>query len=1110
MESSNVGSPETSESKKNSIIAKQQASVKEVDVKTTPKLSAKDLEMLNSLTVVKRNGMLVPFRRDRIMNAVQGAFRATHSIPVTAPLPQELHTAVQQVVEKIIEEVLKEAKKGACLTVEGIQDLVEVKLMQGEHFEVGRNYIVYRDEHKTLREDSPRNIKLFRRDGRTEVRFNPMKIASAIERAFRASLKVEGPTPQDIIDAVNLLTNKVVAKASQLYKAGSVLHVELIQDEVEKQMMAEGFYAIAKDFILYRAERAALRAREDAAEEAVAEAKGAEELQQDLGFVGREFKVKAADGTFYTVTEGQIKRRIEHACKGLDLVDGRLILEESIRNFYEGIREDEVDTANTLAARSKIEKEPAYTFVAARLLLDIIYRETFHTDAHDADLTAKHKQYFKKCLETGVTHERMDPKLLDFDLDALASAIDLSRDMQFTYLGLQTLYDRYLIHHNDVRLETPQIFWMRVAMGLSLLEGEQKTKRAIEFYDVLSKFLFTSSTPTLFNSGTLHPQMSSCYLSTTMDDLKHIFKVVSDDAQLSKWAGGLGNDWTNVRATGSRIKGTNGRSQGVIPFLKVANDVANAVNQGGKRKGAMCAYLETWHLDIEDFLELRKNTGDERRRTHDMNTANWIPDLFMKRVATNGSWTMFSPSDVPDLHDLYGAAFERRYNEYEKMCDEGKITLFKRIEAVQLWRKMLSMLFETGHPWITFKDPSNVRSPQDHVGVVHSSNLCTEILLNTSAEETAVCNLGSINLVTHMTPQGLNKELLAKTVRTAIRMLDNVVDINFYPTIEAKTANLRHRPVGLGIMGFQEALYIRRVSYASPEAVELADESMEMIAYNAILASSELAKERGAYSSYKGSKWDRGFLPIDTVKLLAEERGQEYVEVDVSAKLDWRLVRESVQKNGMRNSNTMAIAPTATISNITGVSQSIEPNYKHLYAKSNLSGEFIVYNTFLVDDLKALDLWDEDMIDDLKYFDGSITEIERIPDELKKIYLTAFEIEPEWLIECGSRRQKWIDMGQSLNLYIAEPNGKKLHDMYMHAWRKGLKTTYYLRSLGATSIEKSTTDINRRGLQPRWMKNKSASSTVSVARADEVKAEAAAPAVPKAVCNLDGDCESCQ
>jgi ribonucleoside-diphosphate reductase alpha chain len=1140
------------------------------------------------------------------------------------------------------------------------------------------------------------------------------------------------------------------------------------------------------------------------------------------------------------------------------------------------MKEQEVDLANIFAAKSKIEKEPAYSQVAARLLLDVLYRETIGLPASDSTLPKAHKQYFKKYIKKGISHDRVSPKLLDFDLDELGAAMDLTRDDLFSYLGLQTLYDRYFIHHEQKRLETPQIFWMRVSMGLALNEGEQKNKRAIEFYNVLSQFYFTSSTPTLFNSGTLHSQLSSCYLSTVMDDLHHIFKVIADDAQLSKWAGGIGNDWTNVRATGARIKGTNGTSQGVIPFLKVANDTAVAVNQcfapntrlftsagikpianvsigdlvlgvsgtykkvtnkftysqkdsmvsleikhsldaiqvtsghpfyairgvpmeqsiertldwiskgkvrsewieaaqlqkgdyiaqvvpkeivavegftvedaylygillgdghlskegsqwgvsgnpktdthlefvrkylnergihfwetqrgdsyvqihwaaghgvvkdattgrfvsagaetlpfdfddlysnekckhiaprfahlprphtlallrglietdgnvsrgkelsftntslalvegvryqllrlgiptagnrrvrknghtatrsdgsvtefkgeticydlripaerelaeklgckpltkknwletdgmiwsrvtathvqeptfavidleveddesymttaglahnGGKRKGAMCAYLETWHLDIEDFLELRKNTGDERRRTHDMNTANWIPDLFMKRVRENGTWTLFSPSDVPDLHDLYGMAFEKRYGEYEKMVEEGKLKLYKQVEALQLWRKMLSMLFETGHPWITFKDPSNIRSPQDHVGVVHSSNLCTEILLNSSQEETAVCNLGSINLAKHVTEKGLDEKQLANTVKAAIRMLDNVIDINFYPTVEAKNSNLRHRPIGLGFMGFQDALYIQNISYASHEAVAFADKSMEMISYYAILTSTELAAEKGTYSTYKGSKWDRGYLPIDTLDLLEKERGIK-VDLDRSGSMNWAPVRAAVKKHGMRNSNTMAIAPTATIANITGVIPSNEPIYKHLFVKSNLSGEFTVVNPYLVEKLKSLQLWDEEMIDDLKYFDGSIREIERIPTDVKNLFLNAFEIEPEWLIECGARRQKWIDMGQSLNLYLAEPSGKKLHQMYMLGWEKGLKTHYYLRSLSATQIEKSSMDVNKRGLQPRWMKNKSASNNIVVEREDKPKA-----------CNLGEACESCQ
>src|SRR6185437_14306715 len=663
----------------------------------------------------------------------------------------------------------------------------------------------------------------------------------------------------------------------------------------------------------------------------------------------------------------------------------------------------------------------------------------------------------------------------------LAASLQLDRDRQFTYMGAQTLYDRYLIHHEGRRLETPQYFWMRVAMGLAVNEGESRNERATEFYEILSTFRFISSTPTLFNAGTPHPQLSSCYLSTVMDDLEHIFKVIGDDAKLSKWAGGLGNDWTNIRATGAHIKGTNGTSQGVIPFMKVANDTAVAVNQGGKRKGAMCAYLETWHLDIEDFLELRKNTGDERRRTPDMNTANWIPDLFMKRVKEGGQWTLFSPHDTPDLHDLYGAAFAQRYEEYERLADQGEIKLWKRVEAVALWRRMLTMLFETGHPWLTFKDPSNIRSPQSHAGVVHNSNLCTEILLNTSADETAVCNLGSINLAAHCSDQALDENLLAHTIRTAMRMLDNVIDINFYPTPEAGNANRKHRPVGLGLMGFQDALYKLRLPYSSEAAVEFADRSMELVAYHALLASTELARERGPYPTFRGSKWSQGLLPLDTIELLAKERGG-FVDMDRTVRLDWSRVRDAIRQHGLRNSNTLAIAPTATISNIAGVSQSIEPTYKHLFAKANLSGDFTTANTYLVADLKRLGLWDDEMVDDLKYHDGSISGIERVPAGLKELYRTAFEIEPRWLIECAGRRQKWIDMGQSLNLYLARPDGKQLSEMYLFAWEKGLKTTYYLRSLAATQVEKSTTDVNRRGLQPRWMKNKSASANIQVQR----------------------------
>lgn len=1054
-------------------------------------LSQKTPDQMHRFTVVKRNGSLVPFRRDRILRAVEAAFRDTKKIDREAPFSLDSIQIIEQITDLVITELYTLASKGASLTVEGIQDIVEICLMKAGHHDVARDYIVYRDQHKALRDDSPQHLKVTRSDG-SIVRFNPMKIASSIEEAFRLSQDLNGPSTDSIVKAVNSLTQQVVARAVMLSKTGYLLKSSLLDDEIEQQLMKGGFYGAAKTFILRRA--------------ALGEQSGgsfAPSIPTEAEST-RKFQFIREDQSVHIVSETQLLQRLQFACRGLgDIVSPHTLLESTISQFYEGIKESELDQAHLMAARSQIEIEPAYSTVAARLLLDLLYRESMGVSFSDPSLESRHCAYFEEYLNLAISLRQINPELLSFDLKKLSKAMLIQRDDQFSYLGLQTLYDRYFLHHEQRRLETPQIFWMRVAMGLALNEGEQKTQRAIEFYDLLSKFLFCSATPTLFNSGTTHSQLSSCYLSTVMDDLHHIFKVVADDAQLSKWAGGIGNDWSNVRATGSAIKGTNGKSQGVIPFLKVANDTAVAVNQGGKRKGAMCAYLETWHLDIEDFLEMRKNTGDERRRTHDMNTANWIPDLFMKRVNANGIWTLFSPSDVPDLHDLYGEAFEKRYVEYEKMVDEGKIKLFKRLEAMQLWRKMLSMLFETGHPWITFKDPSNIRSPQDHVGVVHSSNLCTEILLNSSEKETAVCNLGSINLSEHVTEKGLDEKKLSATIRTAVRMLDNVIDINFYPTVEARQSNLCHRPIGLGLMGFQDALYILNLSYASHEAVQFADTCMEMISYYAILSSSELAKERGAYETYRGSKWDRGLLPIDTIALLDQERG-DIVEMDRSSSRDWTPVRQSIARYGMRNSNTMAIAPTATISNIVGPTQSIEPMYKHLFVKSNLSGEFTIPNTYLVKRLKQLGLWDQEMLDDLKYFDGSIAEIERIPEEVKHVFLTAFEIEPEWIIECASRRQKWIDMGQSLNLYLAAPSGKKLHHMYMLAWSKGLKTTYYLRSLGATQIEKSTTDINKRGLQPRWMKNKSASSDIQVLRDEQVLKER------PIACNLSEGCESCQ
>ncbi len=944
-----------------------------------------------------------------------------------------------------------------------------------------------------------------KRDGHLEP-FNDARIGLALESAFKAELGLakNAPLPADVATSIAFMASAVAQKALDLAADGRELEVELIQDLVENELMRSGQHAIARSYILYREERKKARILRGQAEAASLNVPA--------------LSVTLPDGTVEPLDVQQVRRKLIRACAGLaDRTDWRELAEETLQNLYDGVTCDEVDKAMIFTAKARIEREPAYSYVAARLLLNIIYREVLPFGESDdnqnaATLNTRHAEHFADYLKLGVELGRLDSSLLTFDLSRISAALRPERDNQFTYMGLQTVYDRYLIHDKGRRLESPQYFWMRVSMGLSVLEtADQKNERAIEFYELLSSQRFTSSTPTLFNAGTLHPQLSSCYLSTVMDDLNHIFKVISDDAKLSKWAGGLGNDWTNIRSTGATIRGTNGESQGVVPFLKVANDTAVAVNQGGKRKGAMCAYLETWHLDIEDFLELRKNTGDERRRTHDMNTANWIPDLFMKRVMQNGHWTLFNPSDCPDLHDLYGRAFETRYAEYEAMAERGDLPLHRRVEAVTLWRKMLTMVFETGHPWLTFKDPSNICSPQDHAGVVHSSNLCTEILLNTSEEEIAVCNLGSVNLAFHTNEDGIDAAMLEKTVRTAMRMLDNVIDINYYPTTEARTANMRHRPVGLGLMGFQDALYKLGVPYASDAAVEFADRSMELISYNAILASTELARERGTYQTYQGSKWSRGILPMDTPALVEAERGG-HMETDRSSTLDWSVVRAAIKEHGMRNSNTMAIAPTATISNISGVSQSIEPMYKHLFAKSNLSGEFTTINVYLIEALKKLDLWDAEMVDDLKYYDGVLTDIERIPEDVKEIFRTAFEIEPRWLIECASRRQKWIDMGQSLNLYLAAPNGKKLSDMYMLAWRKGLKTTYYLRTLAATQIEKSTVDVNRRGAQPRWMKNKSASANVKVERQHQSAASlpappVAAPAVVAEESPVDGSLE---
>ena len=913
-----------------------------------------------------------------------------------------------------------------------------------------------------------------RRNGKL-TSFDKDKIAIAMTKAFLAVEGGQAAASTRVHETVEQLTDLVVGTLTRRQPDGGTFHIEDIQDQVELAMMRNGEQKIARAYVLYREERATARAQ--------CKIDPRQEVQDDERI---ELNVKLADGSIVPLDTKRLQIVINEACEGLESVSADRVYSETMKNLFDGVANKDVSPTVVMSARGLIDREPEYSQVAARLLLDELRAESLsfigdgEPSATFAEMSERYCSYFGSYIKRAVKLELLDSELLTFDLEQLGQALKPERDRQFNYLGLQTLYDRYFIHHDDVRFELPQAFYMRVAMGLAINEV-QREERAIEFYNLLSSFDFMSSTPTLFNSGTLRPQLSSCYLTTVPDDLDGIFSAIKDDAMLSKFAGGLGNDWTRVRGMGSHIKGTNGKSQGVVPFLKVANDTAVAVNQGGKRKGAMCAYLETWHLDIEDFLDLRKNTGEERRRTHDMNTANWIPDLFMKRVAEEGQWTLFSPCEAPELHDLYGIEFETAYVAYEEKADRGEIKSFRRIKATDLWRKMLGMLFETGHPWMTFKDPCNIRSPQQHIGVVHSSNLCTEITLNTSDTEIAVCNLGSVNLPQHVDENGLNLEKLERTINTAMRMLDNVIDYNYYSVPQARTSNLRHRPVGLGIMGFQDALYKQHIPYASENAIEFADESMEAVSYYAIQASTHLAEERGTYSSYQGSLWSQGILPIDSVAKLRETRG-DYLQQDDSSRMNWDSLRERVMNIGMRNSNTMAIAPTATISNICGVSQSIEPIYQNLFVKSNLSGEFTVVNPYLVDDLKRHGLWDDVMVNDLKYYDGSVQSIDRVPEELKAIYSTAFEVDSRWLVEAGSRRQKWIDQGQSLNLYMAEPSGKKLDNLYKLAWVRGLKTTYYLRSLGATAVEKSTTQTT----------------------------EPAIEAEPKVCSILDPDCEACQ
>ncbi len=924
----------------------------------------------------------------------------------------------------------------------------------------------------------PGQLRVIRRNGKVTA-FDESKIKVAMTKAFLAVEGSGAAVSMRVHDLVNALSDQISSALKRRAPGGGTVHIEDIQDQVELALMREGHHKVARAYVLYREHQAQKRAAE-------APAQAAPEIV---------LNVTHADGTRSPLDHVRLNALIGEACSNLTDVDPDAVLQETLRNLFDGVPEKEVNTALVMSARTLIEKDPNYSFVAARLLLDSIRTEALRftkqpvTVCTQSELSGLFADYFQAYINTGIEHELLDPTLRQYDLKRLTAAIDTSRDLQFSYLGLQTLYDRYFLHQDGVRFELPQAFFMRVAMGLAINEIDREA-HAIEFYKLLSSFDFMSSTPTLFNPGTLRPQLSSCYLTTVPDDLDGIFAAIKDNALLSKFAGGLGNDWSRVRALSSHIKGTNGKSQGVVPFLKVANDTAVAVNQGGKRKGAVCAYLETWHLDIEEFLDLRKNTGDDRRRTHDMNTANWVPDLFMKRVMEEGEWTLFSPADCPDLHDLTGLAFEKAYTAYEAKVDRGELKNFKRIPALQLWRKMLSMLFETGHPWITFKDPCNLRYTNQHAGVVHSSNLCTEITLHTNDQEIAVCNLGSVNLAQHVTADGLDEEKLARTIKTAMRMLDNVIEYNYYSVPQARNSNLRHRPVGLGIMGFQDALHIQKIPYSSEQAIEFADRSMETVSYHAISASSDLAAERGRYQSYEGSLWSRGILPIDSIDLLAEARGK-YLVMNRDTTLDWDALRAKIKVQGMRTSTTMAIAPTATISNICGVAQSIEPTFENLFVKSNLSGEFTVINPYLVRDLKALDLWDEVMVNDLKYFDGSVQQIDRIPDSLKALYATAFEVEPRWLIEAGSRRQKWIDQAQSLNLYLADPSGPKLDQMYKNAWLVGLKTTYYLRASSKTRVEKTTMtklDGKLRG----------------------VNADPIAEALPKACAIDDPGCEACQ
>jgi ribonucleoside-diphosphate reductase alpha chain len=943
--------------------------------------------------------------------------------------------------------------------------------------------------------------KIKKRDG-SMVDFKVEKVHTAIQKAF---IEVRGSF---IPEVVKTITDNVVKNLESFFTEINPA-VENVQDFVERELMQEGHFDVAKSYILYRYEHA--KEREEKKKEVI------EKLENN------DLTITKRSGKKEVFSMQKLRQSLSYALKGLENdVDGEAILSQCRSELYENIKTSDIARALIMTTRAMIEQDPAYSKVASRLLLFTNYKEAIGKDVIDfTKLDHQYREAFTRNLRRGVEIERLDPRLLAFDLDALSQALVIERDDQFVYLGMQTLFDRYFISDHSTKrvLEMPQTFWMRVAMGMAMNE-KNKTEWTLRFYDVLSNMLYTPSTPTLFHSGTPKPQLSSCYLNTVGDSLENIFKTYSDNSQLSKWSGGIGTDWTSVRGTGAFIKGTGVESQGVVPFLKIANDVTVAINRSGRRRGASCVYLESWHYDVESYLELRKNTGDERRRTHDMDTANWIPDLFMKRVREDGDWTLFSPEEVPELHHIYGRNFEEKYQNYEAKAREGSIRLFKIMKARDLWKKMLAMLFETGHPWITWKDPSNVRSPQDHVGVVHNSNLCTEITLNTSEDETAVCNLGSLNFSKFIIDGKFDTALVEKTVKTAMRMLDNVIDINFYPTADASRSNMRHRPVGLGILGFQDSLYLQGISFDSEACVQFADYSMEVVSYNAILASSELAREKGAYPSFRGSKWDRGILPLDTLGLLEQERGEK-IDVPRTSTLDWDVVRNNIKKYGMRNSNCLAMAPTATIANIVGRIPTIEPIYKNIYVKSNQAGDFIVINPYLVDDLKKLGLWDFEMLGKIKYNDGSVAGIPEIPEAIRSKYKEVFEINPRWLIKSAAYRGKWIDQSQSLNIYFRSTSGKELSDVYMYAWEMGLKTTYYLRTLAASQVEKSTVNATEYGsTHTRKFEGETTAQPESTMAQTPTKpsvassiaaAVAAAPAAPIKACKIaDPSCESCQ